>query len=451
MSGYEILDDAPAAPSGFEILPEPSADRSYQGHMLPFSRDAKGALHLDTDAGIVGAIKRSFMLPGDVYTGKVNPNSDQGIDRAAEMALTFNPANPGVTAGDKIIPGVAKAMKPAKVKPPTAEELFGASDDAYKAARGLGVDYNPAAVAELATKLKQSLEQDGFGSTVAKQTHELLDKLTTPPEGAVAVPFGGLEAARQNFRKLTGNFNKPVDQGAASDAIRGIDEFITGPPEGSVLAGPASAASELIAKARGNYAAGKRTEAITGSEARYGLEDRADFNAAAANSGKNGDNAIRQQAKSLLLNRKASAGFNPDEVAALEGVVNGGFTQNRLRDVGNMLGGGGGLGSIVASMAGGAAGSLGGPVLTAAGVALPPAIGLSARQAANKMSRSALEQVAEMTSKRSPLYEEMKAAAPDVVKDPARRSALIRLLMADKGGQMPDNIDALARLLSEAK
>lgn len=108
--------------------------------------------------------------------------------------------------------------------------------------------------------------------------------------------------------------------------------------QGSVLAGPADLASSTFKDARGNYAAEARSSQLTG------IADKADLNAAVTNSGLNLDNATRQRVASVLNNPKLIAGFSPEEIAALNEVARGTPTRNAIRFVGNLLGGGGGLG-----------------------------------------------------------------------------------------------------------
>ncbi len=73
-----------------ETTPEPEVVE--QGMLLPISKDADGNTHFDSDAGLLGALKRSFMLPGEVMSGKVDPTSPEGIERAFEFVGTVSPA-----------------------------------------------------------------------------------------------------------------------------------------------------------------------------------------------------------------------------------------------------------------------------------------------------------------------------------------------------------------------
>jgi hypothetical protein len=50
---------------------------------------------------------------------------------------------------------------------------------------------------------------------------------------------------------------------AAKRAQSAIEDFVNNPPAGSVLSGPADAAAQTLAEARGNYAAGRRGSSST--------------------------------------------------------------------------------------------------------------------------------------------------------------------------------------------
>lgn len=190
------------------------------------------------------------------------------------------------------------------------------------------------------------------------------------------------------------------------------------------MAGDAAAAARALADARGNYAAGKRSDKLTG------LDEAAELRAAASHSGQNGDNAARQRIASLLLNPKQAAGYSSEELAALEEVVRGTASRNALRFVGNLAGGGGGLGAVVTGgVAGAAGGSIGGPLGAVAGAAIP-AVGFGAKKVANALTSRAVDRADELVRMRSPLYEQMMSDASMSAVAPERRAAIVRALMA---------------------
>jgi hypothetical protein len=403
------------------------------GGVLPISRYNDGTWGFDSNAGIIGSIKRAVTLPGDVYTGKVDPMSEEGRSRAMDLAGLASPVNPAVRAGDRAIPGIAKAMEKRKPIPPTQEQLLAAGgkqiDDALKS----GVDYSSASVANAALKVRRELEEKGFRPKQAEQTFGLLDELANPPPQSVA-NIADLESARRNASLIRKDNIGKTEGAAASRVLKAIDEFVMAPDPASVVSGPASSVGKLLQEGRANYAAGKRsavTDAIT---------ERASRRAGASNSGQNVDNSIRGRVASALERPSTIGGFDDAERAALEEVATGTPVRNVSRYVGNLLGGGGGLGqAVVSGMGATVGGATMGPAGVAAGVALP-AVGAGARQVANALTDRALRNVGAQTRARSPLYEQMLAETPMTPVSPEQRALLIRALMQATGGQAPASV-----------
>jgi hypothetical protein len=421
----------PPAPLSFDDL-VPAPRQAYTGQILPISVDAQGHNHFDSDAGILGSLKRSFMLPGDVMAGNVDPTSQEGIGRALEFATTVSPVNPAVRSGEAVIPGIKGALKAGRVETPTADELRAAASSGYDQVRDMGVDYNAHSVQGLAQTIQTNLEQDGILPELAPKSFSVLQKLQSAPEGSIA-PLSGLEAARRAFGNAGKDFTNPTDQLAAQRAREGLDGFILSADPATVAAGPAQDAAKVLADARGNYAAASRSDQLTG------VQEAAELRAAAANSGQNTGNAIRQRIASLLLKPKDAAGYTDEEIGLLNNVARGSTSANATRFVGNLLGGGGGLGAAVTGGGGALAGAMAGsPLLTAAGAALPT-VGVAAKAISRVLTERALEQADLATRGRSPLAQSAKASAPRVPAAPEKSAALIRaLLIAQQDKLRPD-------------
>lgn len=407
LSDEELARAAAQAPS----TPKPT----YSGGVLPFSVGPDGKGYFDSNAGILGSLKRAVTLPGDVFSGKVDPNSDEGLSRALEMAATFSPANPAIRSGDKLIPGVTNNVQAGKPNVPTAKALGEAADAGYDQLRNLGVDYSSKSVVDLARGIQAGLERDGVLDMLAPKAFAILKGLQNAPADSVAT-ITGLEAARRSLRLAAKDFTNPTEQLAAERIMGGLDDFIAKGDPGSVVAGPAAAASKIAGDARGNYAAAQRSNRLTG------LQDTAELRASAANSGQNLDNSIRQRIVDVLVKPKESAGFIESELGQLEGIVRGSKTANAARYVGNLFGGGGGMGAMVTGAAGGY--MTGSPGLSAAAIAVP-ATGYAAKQIANKITSSGLRAVDEATRARSPLA----ASVPGEVGSTAGQEAIIRAII----------------------
>lgn len=433
--------------------------KAYSGAILPFSKDAEGNVSFDSDAGIVGAIKRAVTLPGDVYAGRVDPRSDEAVGRAFELAAMGSPINPAMRAGDMVIPGMKQALAPKPVKPPSAEALKKAGSRGYDAVRDMGVDYRSDAVRDLAGTVRAELEQDGISGELAPKTFSILAKLENPPAGSVA-PLSGLEAARRTFRNAAKDFNNPTEQLAAERAMGRLEGFVQAGDPASLMARPAAAeggefflngsgraaqtvspadvaaakeAGRKLAEARANYAAGKRSDLLKGRS------DSAELKAVVANSGQNIDNRIRSVAEWVVdpTHKERRAGFSKGELKLIEGVARGNFGRNTLRYVGNLLGGGGGLGTAFVGSAGALTGaSLGGPMGLAAGIGLP-AVGFAAKKTGNALTRRALRKADEAVRKNSPVYERMLQESPLEAPNALKRAALLRALLLSQGGGQP--------------
>jgi hypothetical protein len=400
-------------------------------------------------------------LPGDVATGKVavpiglrredltdipgptreeagqqifTPIAAQPLDpvagRAAELAALAGPVNPAVRAGDQAVAGGARGFAP---QAPSAQALRSAAERGYTSAREMGVEFPPQAMVDFGAGVQAALEKDGIVAALAPKTIGILRDLQRPPPGGV-VTLTNVETVRRSLGHAAADFTNPTERLAASRAIEELDNGLAMMRQGQGARGPVEAAAAELDAARGNYAAASRSDKITG------LEERAELNAAVANSGMNVDNAIRQRMRDIVVRPKEARGFSEAELAQIEGVARGAPTTNAARYIGNLLGGGGGLGAIVTGSAGALGGALAGsvtgagPAAAAVGAAVPPAIGYTAKQIANALTRRDMARLDEAIRKRSPLYEAQAEGGGNVSMSPALRAALARALML---GAMP--------------
>ena len=261
--------------------------------------------------GAASALGSAVTLPGDVLYGKVDPKSDEALQRSLELATIATPINPAFRSGVRAM-GSAFGKKEART--PSAEELRQAGKRGYEAFRESGLEIDAQSVKNLASKIESELIDDGIIDELAPSTYAILRKLQNPPEGGVATA-ANLHAATKGFRKAGDSKRHPAESPGSARALEELESFIERPPAGSVLAGSPAAASKLLKTANRNYAAGKRSERLT--EAVIKAERRAKSN----NSGRNVDNAIRQNLRSVIDSPKKSRGYSPEEIEALERVV----------------------------------------------------------------------------------------------------------------------------------
>lgn len=401
--------------------------------------------------GIAHSIGSAVTLPGDASYGRTGAVTEDDLTRqmgleppgrdtrmttgrVMDLAALGMPINPAIRAGDRAIPGAGMAMREARPVVPTATELRESGSAGFNAARNPGVDVTVSSVQNLGSRMRAELERDGIFETDAPKTFAHIARLENPPEGATVATFSNLDAARRAFGRAAGSPDK-TERLAASRAIDGLDQFARSVPEESVLAGSPASAAQASETARGNYAAGMRSNRITGEldNAYTGVAERGELNAAVANSGQNIGNAIRQRIASALKDPKQLRGYSPEEIAQMERVAFGTVPGNLARYGSNLLAGGGGVGAALLGAAGSVAGTAAaGPYGALAGLA--PVVGIGLRQVSNASTRRQANQLDEMIRTRSPLYEE-RAANPSMEPISAtRRAALVRALSESANG-----------------
>jgi hypothetical protein len=112
---------APEQPAAPQVEQEPS--QGYSGSILPLSKDAEGNVSFDSNAGIVGAIKRAVMLPGEAMAGNIDPGSQEAIERSAEFAGVFGPMSAASGTGKAIAANAPRVERPGMEAAAAAERL----------------------------------------------------------------------------------------------------------------------------------------------------------------------------------------------------------------------------------------------------------------------------------------------------------------------------------------
>lgn len=335
----------------------------------------------------------------------------------------------GATAAKLAQPGAVEAVigKAPSAAAPTPAELKAA----YTAVRN-SPEVKTAAVPiqdvkNLAATAEADLLSQGFRPTTASApaTFSELNRITPqlPPEltplqklqaemnweslpqnpQVTQATVDDLLAARRAFGQTAKQKNPfPIggstpDAVASQQTIRKLDDLIE------------QHAPEMR-EANANYSAAKTAEALDNRIA------KAEDQAAAANSGLNIGNKLRQQAVNLLHNPAAMRGLRPDEIQMLEGLARGTPTRNAVRWFSNVLGGGGGLGALVTGEVGSHAG------LGVLGFLAAP-IGHVLKHIENHLTVKAANQISEAIRSRSPLGQAIQSSAE---KWNAARDALVK-------------------------
>jgi hypothetical protein len=411
----------------------------YSGSILPMTRYSDGSVEFDSNAGILGPIKRAIDYSWDVYQGDTPPPIDlrtqqpnmESMDRAIEMGTTIGSSmvNPAVRSGARAIPGPKRAIKKVKPKPPTTEQLKNAGVKQLEEAKNLPVEYDPYTFMQAMDEVRVSLDQSGLTRRNAKKVHKILDEFNKPPEPDQILDFRGLRDLRAELqqiasrRDITGELTPQAR--AAVSAMGRLDKYVGNGGEGGFVVGPAAAVAELERAGRGNYAAAKRS---------HRLEDiitQARDKAGAANSGQNIGNNTRSMVERTVNSPRKAMGYSADEIDKMRfDIVRGKPGANTTRAASNLLGGGGGFGgAFVGTLGGLAGGTVGGTQGALTGAAATMAAGRGLRALSNRATKKQVEKLAAQTRMRSPLYEEMMRNAPTREMSPEMRQALLRALM----------------------
>lgn len=401
----------PATPQGatfkerYDALSDPNILNEYDAANKP-----KFGLGDTWPARLAKSVFSAARLPGDVMNGTTPIVGEDGntnpevTRRSFDLAAVATPQSVANRALPKAVPVEKPAPPPAT---PTIAELKGAATVGYESPEVTGLVIRSKPVTDFAGRVRQDLNEAGFDENVAPKTLAILAKIEEAPNGAF-VTGKNLDSLRKTLGKAAGSTD-PSERAAAAQAIEALDNLIPNLGKGDVLRGDASKAAETLATARANYSAAKHSESIDAKTI------QAELRAAAANSGQNVANTVRQRLADVLLKDKQKRGFTPAELQMMEEIVRGSRGENALRTAGNVLGGGGGLGAVAAAGAG--AYATGGPG------AVAPLVGWLLKSASNKMTLKQAEKLSTMIRDRAPLASagrkfEEKAAEFAVSKSP---------------------------------
>ena len=381
-------------------------DEAYQ-HNLAAERDRlaqyrKASPVASTAAEVAGSLAMPVSkAAGAIKTGLAQGalygagNSEGDITQRASDAAVGGAVS-GALGG--VIAGVGRAVA-GKAPPsaPSIEELKGAAKQGYRSTAVREFEIDPKSVSSAAAGIRAKLDAEDFDEIIGTKAHGILKRLEAVPDGATSVSGLNLHSIQKTLGKAAGPMD-PQEKAAASMALREFNDFVENVPAGSVLKGSADDFIQTMREANANYSramqAGNIDQKIIQAETR----------AAAANSGMNVANTVRQRMADVKLNPKQSRGMHPDE--------RGGGWQYRGRHPNR--------GISFASWAiwpAVAAGwgrlSLGPPVWAAGayshdpgssfmGLALP-AFGLAMRGVGNRMTLKQAEKLSEAIRSRAPL------------------------------------------------
>jgi len=288
------------------------------------------------------------------------------------------------------------AAKPSTPKAPTLSaptipELKAAAKVGFESPEVTSLELHPKVITDFATGAQVELNNSGIDEVLAPKTFSLLSRLQKAPAGST-VSGANLQTVRRAFGNAAASPDA-TERLAAKTVIDKLDELLPNIKPADVISGDAGAAASTLEEARANYSAAKHAETIDNKTI------QAELRAAAANSGQNVANTVRQRMADILVKPKEQRGFSSSELSQMEDIVRGSKAGNALRIGGNLLGGGGGLGAAVSAGIGGFV--TGGPGAAA------PVVGFGLKQLSNYLTLKQTAQLSEAIRMRAPLASSM--------------------------------------------
>lgn len=308
------------------------------------------------------------------YVGETTENPLLGM--AAGMAV-------GATAG----------LRPRQVEQAlSAEQLRARADIAYRNAEKAGVVVSPESLKAKTPKFESVLKEEGYDAGLHPQLSAVLNRLQIEVETPKTLKE--IDTLRRIVRSPTKTFDNPDQQRIAYRLLDEFDDYVNNlsAKDLAVEGGKVKTATRELTKARNFYNRSKKSDEIAD------IFERAEIRAGANFTQSGLENSLRQELKSLALNKKRLGMFSDAEQNAIKAAAKGGSIQNVLRNIGKYAatspiptGVGGGLGAGIGAMLGGVPGAV-------IGGALVPTIGGAARAGATRMGLNRLEEIQKMVS-----------------------------------------------------
>jgi hypothetical protein len=375
-----------------------------------------------------GALARALAYGG---TGAVT-----GAAQGAGNTYTGNPSdylfNAGVGGGIGLVAGGAGGAtfgaRPSR--PPAAAtiaEQRATTDAAYEALRANPVRYGAEHYSQRADDIAQNFytnPRERATPRFSPTAFEALDEMRAPaiaarragPGTTADVGPGDIEFTRSLLNTIPQTKDHGRDLIAARVVKRGLDDFIENPPVGAILPGQANAEAARLAAVQGRLARESHAGAER-SQISQNLTNRASSRAGRNNSGLNLEAELRKEygrftQPTVRSGRTpaSNAGFNADEIAAMERFHEGVDTpfRNKIRYLANLGGGGGGLGALATGAAGGAGAAYATDDPRWYAALGAPAAGLGLRMAGNRIATGNIRALDEMIRMRNPTSQRLQ-------------------------------------------
>jgi hypothetical protein len=359
--------------------------------------------------GKFGAASRTLNPLTPVAKGitTVAKTAGKVVDKARELPVVGDAA----AAATKVLNPRLAAIR----ELPTSAEFVKRSDDIYAAARAQGVNYTPTFWQRMYAGLEAKLKADGFNPArhpdAARELALLKATMPTTKANPMSPMTGagpkttaagnmtleGLEQTRSEIGRKARDLrkaNNTTDARQLEIMQSYMDDFLDAPVRaGDVIGGANPAAAlKLLEDARGVYKQKVKSQKLDELFYQAELDAGANYTQAGL------EHALRRRFREVLRDKSRRAGWAPDELRAMEAVVNegkisraigkvaptGALSKTLVPTAGMVVGGGAGF------LAGGPAGAaIAGPAVAAA----LPAIGAAGRTIATKRTLGAAQNV----------------------------------------------------------
>lgn len=259
---------------------------------------------------------------------------------------------------------------------PTIDDVRTEQADAYGEVANSQARLTPDARNDLVAALKDRIAQEGnpeFNENVVKRYAGKVDALDQTPR------FSDVEDMRRRIGRDVAGHGQTDVRNLGVDMKNRIDESLQGLSDDQITDG--SSVVEALKRGRNATQRIKKYEDL--QERLYQAE-----NQAGSNQVSNEVDTIRQKFKEILKSPKARRGYSADEIAQMEEINRGTFTQNRLRFIGKASPTSGFIPSIMAGGAGTAAAMGGNPALAAI-----PAIGFAAKTGSEVLTKKSVDRL----------------------------------------------------------
>jgi hypothetical protein len=273
---------------------------------------------------------------------------------------------------------------------PTADQLRNMSDLQYTNATKAGVIVSPESLKGKLPSFNEALKVEGYDPGLHPQLNAVVTRLQQETDAPKTLKE--LETLRRIVKAPTRTFDNPDQQRIAYRLLDEFDDYVDNlkPADLVGAAKESKTATNALSKARNLYARSKKSDVMSD------ILERAEIKAGANFTQSGLENALRQELKSLALNKKRMAGFTKAEQDAIQAAAKGGNVQNVLRYFGKYAptsvipaGIGSGIGAGVGA-------AMGGPVGAAIGSAVVPTVGAAARAGATRIGMNRLQELQDM-------------------------------------------------------